>query len=238
MTVPRQVGAHPQNARVDRILRVAADLLLRWGYKRVTVEDIAERAEVGKGTVYLHWSSKDDVFVTLLHREVHRLLDELATLIREHPREVMLHRAFRCVFGYVLNRPLLQVFLGGNPELLGRLGTGCPRVRDQLATVVAIYRDYLRVLERHSLLELGPDEAAATYALDATLTGFVSRWHAWYESEHDLAPEAKANAMARTLRRAFEPSTPSSGAVAAASSEVAGLLRSRSEDSRDVLPRL
>ena len=33
----------------------AADSLLRWGYPRVTVDDVAARAGVGTGTLHLHW---------------------------------------------------------------------------------------------------------------------------------------------------------------------------------------
>jgi len=41
-----------------RILDATADLVLRWGTKRVTIEEVAKRAGVGKGTVYLHFESR------------------------------------------------------------------------------------------------------------------------------------------------------------------------------------
>ena len=41
--------------RAGRILDAAAELLLRWGYKRVSIEEIARHAGIGKGTVYLHF---------------------------------------------------------------------------------------------------------------------------------------------------------------------------------------
>ena len=40
-----------QHERGERILDAAADLVLRWGYKRVTIEDVAKQAGIGKGTV-------------------------------------------------------------------------------------------------------------------------------------------------------------------------------------------
>ncbi|MGH3566828.1 MAG: helix-turn-helix domain-containing protein [Pseudonocardia sp.] len=41
--------------REERLLDVATDLLVRWGYQRVTVDAVARQAGIGKGTVYLHF---------------------------------------------------------------------------------------------------------------------------------------------------------------------------------------
>ena len=52
--------------RADRILDAAANLILRWGYKKTTIDDIAKQAGVAKGTIYLHWKTREDLFVALL----------------------------------------------------------------------------------------------------------------------------------------------------------------------------
>jgi AcrR family transcriptional regulator len=46
-----------RQARAARILDATAELLLRHGYRRVTIDDIARHADIGKGTVYLHWKT-------------------------------------------------------------------------------------------------------------------------------------------------------------------------------------
>ncbi|HEY0932927.1 MAG TPA: TetR family transcriptional regulator, partial [Trebonia sp.] len=40
-----------EHGRESRILDAAGDLLLAFGYRKVTIEDVARRAEIGKGTV-------------------------------------------------------------------------------------------------------------------------------------------------------------------------------------------
>jgi len=62
-------GRTKQQERAERILDAAAELLLRWGYKRVTIDDIAKQAEIGSGTIYLHWKTRDALFETLMMRE-------------------------------------------------------------------------------------------------------------------------------------------------------------------------
>lgn len=57
-----------------RIKTAVAELLLERGYERMTVDDVAERAGVGKATVYRRWPSKDelayDALAALLDVEV------------------------------------------------------------------------------------------------------------------------------------------------------------------------
>ncbi|NLF32404.1 MAG: TetR/AcrR family transcriptional regulator [Planctomycetes bacterium] len=61
----------------DRILDAAARLFLQYGHKRTTVEDIATAAGIAKGSVYLHFKSKDDVFGAVSRRVCRRVLDAM-----------------------------------------------------------------------------------------------------------------------------------------------------------------
>src|SRR4051812_36600830 len=63
--------------RAGRILDVAADLLLRYGYDKTTIDDIARTAGVAKGTVYLHWRSRELLFLALLRGEHIAMLGEV-----------------------------------------------------------------------------------------------------------------------------------------------------------------
>jgi AcrR family transcriptional regulator len=54
----------------DRLLAAAGPLLARYGYRRMTVDDLAEAARVGKGTVYLYFESKQAVALTVIQELV------------------------------------------------------------------------------------------------------------------------------------------------------------------------
>lgn len=56
--------------REARILDAAADLFIHFGYDKTTVSDIARKAGVSKGAIYLHYASKDALFEALLVREM------------------------------------------------------------------------------------------------------------------------------------------------------------------------
>ena len=64
----------------DAILDAAETLLGRYGYRKTTMDDIAREARIGKGTTYLHFRSKEEVFLTTIDRIVDRLCDRLHSI--------------------------------------------------------------------------------------------------------------------------------------------------------------
>jgi AcrR family transcriptional regulator len=67
----------PKEAVKDAILDATDRLLARYGYRKMTVEDIASEARIGKGTIYLHFSSKEEVVLSHVDRIVDRLKERL-----------------------------------------------------------------------------------------------------------------------------------------------------------------
>src|SRR5215510_9232795 len=67
----------PKVAVKDSILDATDRLLARFGYRKMTVEDIAAEAGIGKGTIYLHFSSKEEVVLSHIDRIVDRLKERL-----------------------------------------------------------------------------------------------------------------------------------------------------------------
>lgn len=79
------VDAKTQRGTRDRILDAADRLLVRYGYRKMTVEDISIEAGIGKGTVYLSFPSKEEVALSCIDRMVEGLLSRLRE-IAEEPR--------------------------------------------------------------------------------------------------------------------------------------------------------
>jgi AcrR family transcriptional regulator len=63
--------------RRQSILRAAREVFLEYGFQRATVDSVAERAEVSKGTVYLYFESKETVLAHLLLEGLDELVEEL-----------------------------------------------------------------------------------------------------------------------------------------------------------------
>lgn len=58
----------PASERREQVLEVAASVFSEKGYRVAQVTDIVESARIGRGTFYLYFDSKRDVFVELLER--------------------------------------------------------------------------------------------------------------------------------------------------------------------------
>jgi len=68
----------PETPRDNRVLLLAAalDEFLEQGFQAARVEDIARRAGVGKGSVYLHFRNKEELFAAVIESGVVARLEE------------------------------------------------------------------------------------------------------------------------------------------------------------------
>src|SRR5687767_15645114 len=65
----------------DAILDATDRLLSRFGYKKMTIDDLAHEVGIGKGSVYLHFESKEEIALSHIDRIIERLkrrLNEIA----------------------------------------------------------------------------------------------------------------------------------------------------------------
>jgi AcrR family transcriptional regulator len=67
-----------QTREVREALLDATDrLLARHGYKKMTIDDLAREVGIGKGSVYLHFSSKEEIALSHIDRIVERVMEQL-----------------------------------------------------------------------------------------------------------------------------------------------------------------
>ncbi len=64
-TVPAKQSRSPEPARRSAILEAAQSCFWRNGIRRTAIDEIAREAHVAKGTVYLYFDSKEDLFAAL-----------------------------------------------------------------------------------------------------------------------------------------------------------------------------
>lgn len=75
MSTPAKLPRHAQHERRhDTILSAAREVFSRLGFAAATVEDVAEQAGIGKGTLYLYFRSKAEIYLACLVEEVHELM--------------------------------------------------------------------------------------------------------------------------------------------------------------------
>jgi AcrR family transcriptional regulator len=207
-TVDRLRDPRQRQERATRILDVAAALLLRHGYRRVTIDDVAAGADIGKGTVYLHWKSREELFTAVFEREVLQAIGELLQALRQDPQVCLPHRLARAYFLAIMRRPLLRGFALGDADLLGKLAQPRGSARDDRHRLMS--RAYFELLAAHRLLRDDLDVDAIAYAFQATFEGFLHTEAEAAAAAPTTAGHAaagldqRADLLARTVQRAFE----------------------------------
>lgn len=73
------------------------DLLAEKGFEKITINDIAERANINRGTVYLHYTDKFDLFDKCIETYVELLLDHCANSVDTN----LSASAFQSMFEYL-----------------------------------------------------------------------------------------------------------------------------------------
>lgn len=220
-----------QRERADRILDTARDLLLAWGYRRVTVDELARRAGVGKGTVYLHWRSREEVFHAVSAREAAAMADAIVAAVEIDPAEVALHRYLRRLFVEAMNRPVLRALYTRDADTLDTFLAAANHQRLE-ESKLGVHRDYLGVLAAEGMLrpDLRPDDL--DYTLPTIVFGFFAV-EPFLSPAIGLTLEEKADQLAETVRRAFEPvRAPSRSAVKHAAAQALPVLKRLARDYR------
>lgn len=114
--------------REEEVLQAALDLFLEMGEDRVTVEMIAEKVGIGKGTIYKHFETKDEIYLLLMIRyeeemaQLFQRIEETSGNKEQLAKEFFLFR-IKDPKRYMLFDRLEQKLVAAKsvPELLGRL---------------------------------------------------------------------------------------------------------------------
>lgn len=84
---PRKRRIMPAEIRIDDLLTAAADLFLDKGIEATTVDDIAARAGVAKGTFYHYFDTKTEVILALRERFSRGFVDRVAAAVAAVPAD-------------------------------------------------------------------------------------------------------------------------------------------------------
>jgi AcrR family transcriptional regulator len=104
----------------ERLIDVAKLAFAEIG-PNVSLEEIARRAEVGIGTLYRHFPTRDDIIAAVYRREVTQLAGAAKRLLETRPAGEALHEWLRLFVDYIATKkviaPALASMTGGTSAL-------------------------------------------------------------------------------------------------------------------------
>jgi len=69
--------------KLEMLMKKSSELFFKYGYNGVSVDKIAAEAGISKMTVYKYFSSKEDLFVEVICRDIQHYMDEARRLMDE-----------------------------------------------------------------------------------------------------------------------------------------------------------
>lgn len=145
------------------IMDSALEVISRYGFRKTTVDDIASKAGVAKGTIYLYFQDKLDIFRSIVEEKLSGLLGEVFEGVKSAPdAPAKLLKAIRILIEYHQSDTLFNELLTENPETLGPVVLGIVRKYEKTA---------LSFIE--GILREGAAEGSLEPNLDVEMTAMI-----------------------------------------------------------------
>lgn len=74
-------GANKKDLNREAILQIAQEIFSKYGYKKTTLDDIANAVRKGKSSLYYYFNSKEDLFQAVIVKEVDMLKQALEKVV-------------------------------------------------------------------------------------------------------------------------------------------------------------
>lgn len=194
--------------RAHRILDAAAELIQRWGYKKTAVDDVARLAGVAKGTIYLHWKTREDLFATLLLRESVESVASMFELIAADPLGIYLSHVVKHAMYVIMTRPLARALFVQDIEVLGDLlQSGQEDMSVITQRKLMANRELCILYRERGLLRTDQSLDDQLKITSALVIGFLMA-NQYLPPELHSSPEEIVELMARAIHDALEPAEP------------------------------
>jgi len=109
-----------EEQRERAILDAAADLLLRFGYHKLTMGDVADAVDLHRGLVYLRFTSKDELVTAVVVRELDRYALEWREQLAADPEGGSVGSVGRAMLGALKTLPLASAIVAEDEEVFGK----------------------------------------------------------------------------------------------------------------------
>lgn len=189
--------------RDRRIVEAAATCFVEYGFKRTSIEQVAQQAGVGKGTVYLACENKEDLFYKAVHKD---LVDWTAHILQfvdpRRPVAEILHALAKNGVTYLGDHPLVRgLFAGVHERLLPDWAERFADLRTSgRATLAEVFRQGVRKGELRADLDV---ELAAAIVQDLQHSCYIVYGEAWLRDVP--AAETRLHAQVELILHGLRP---------------------------------
>lgn len=139
-----------------RLLDAATKLFTNNGYKKTKVSQITRKADVGTGTFYNYFNSKDDIFLEIYLMRHDDMKKEMTQLIRKDKKAIeIIEDILRTFLNRMKEDPILRMFLNKKVHHKYRDGYDSKRKKDKFEFAYDLFFPYFKVWQKSG--EINPE---------------------------------------------------------------------------------
>jgi AcrR family transcriptional regulator len=177
----------------DRLLEAGTSLLLEFGLRRWSMDDVADRAGVGRTSVYRKFASRDDLVYAVLARELHEVFRSVTETASRYDRldDKLIEGALVALAA--VDGSLVAALLASDPT------TFLPFLTTEAGPLVALGREL--IVSQAEALGAGVDRQTASELAELAARLGVS----FIVTRETIFPVGDPDAARQSLRRVLGP---------------------------------
>jgi len=170
-----------------QILTAARTCFLHFGYKATTVELIAKTAQIGKGTIYNFFTTKEEILEKVMDAEINGLIEIADNLMNDSPLEITTFQKYLYISlkyvkeGDLFHQLSLEAEATAHPDVIKALKRMEAVAFLKLKEMVQLYVDQKQLI--------GYDAELTTFLIMELHYSLVYKW----PENHTTLPEERIN---------------------------------------------
>ncbi len=159
--------AREKEQRRNTILAAAEKLFARDGYTATSLDRVAEEVEISKGTIYLYFKNKEDLFFTLIREKFEALIQQVTTQINQtNSLEDLVSTAIRVMVDETRKQHYLFRLTSAEQSKIKSMAH-----RELRSKIMALRSTYIQALETATRKYIPEDSPVSARAIALTMTG-------------------------------------------------------------------
>lgn len=192
-----------RDEREKQILDAATTVIVRLGYDKTAMGDIAAQAGVSRRTLYLYFKSKDAIFEALFYREWLHYTQIWLDAMEADPHGGTLGGFYRAVNQSINSRPLIAALMRRDRHVIGNFLRKTDSIAARMASSLST-TDFVVGLQRAGAIRQDVDAAVIAHILEILSYGQLTIGD--FRPSADFPPsDTVINSLAEILDRALLP---------------------------------
>lgn len=193
-----------KEAQRQRIMQAAVKVFGKQGYHRSTITQIAQTADMGRGTLYWYFKSKEDLFREVILQFMHGSVQQLQEMInQEDSLEQTLRKIIRSWLDMAVEQPeyvhIMYSIYSHHAE--GELA------HELLSATTELYRQIIAFLEAlfQKAIHSGQMRSADSYRLSRLMIGLIDGIVLQHLFVEPIQPEAMTEVVLGLMLKGLRP---------------------------------